>query len=125
VRISEHLDNLLDALEDFEPVSLSDIVHFTKSHDAFSSALMLARNSVKSARYLLEQCNCLLEEGYPISDVQLAGLLVIVAEIDNEMYSVLVSRASSGAGEYHWSKGMATSYLLHKEVTSETIRKSA
>jgi hypothetical protein len=125
VRISEHLDNLLDDLEGFHPTSLSDIVRFTKNHCAFGSALMLARNSAKSACYLLDQCNCLLEEGYPISDVQLAGLLVIVAEIDTKMYSTLVSRTSNGAGEYHWSKGMATSYLLHKEVTSATIRKSA
>jgi hypothetical protein len=125
VRISKHLDNLLDGLEDFDPISLSDIVRFAKSHGAFGSALMLARNSAKSARYLLDQCNCLLEDGCPISDLQLAGLLVIVAEIDSEMYSTLVSRVSCGAGEYHWSKGMATSYLLHKEVTCETIRKSA
>lgn len=125
MRISEHLDNLLNDLEDFEPESLNDIVHFVRSHNRFSSALMLIRNSSKSARYFLQQCDCLIEEGCPISDVQLAGLLVIVAEIDSEMYNDLVSRASSGAGEYHWSKGMATSYLLHKEVNSETIRKSA
>jgi hypothetical protein len=125
VLIYKHIENLLNDLEDFNPISLNDIVRFVRMHNAFNSILMLIRNSYKSANYFLDQCYCLLENGCLISDIQLAGLLVIVADIDTEMYGILVSSTSDGASKYHWSKGMATSYLLHKEVNSATIRQSA
>lgn len=125
MKISIRLDNLLDDLEDFEPATLTDIVRFVRVHEDLRAITMLIQNSKKSSTYFTQQCDCLIEEENSISDVQLAGLLVVAAEIEGEMYDELMSRASLGAGNYHWSQGMATSYLLHKEVTSERIRKSA
>jgi hypothetical protein len=119
------LNNLLIDLESFEPETLSGIVSFVRSHGDYSKITMMVRNSSKSAKNLLNECLCLIAENNPISDIQLAGLLVIVADVDCELYTELTSSASDGIGNYHWSRGMATSYLIQKEVLSETIRKSA
>jgi len=124
MKIQNHLDNLLDDLETLKPESLSEIVRFVCTHSEFSTIMLMVRNSTRSAKCLLKQCQALADLG-TMYDVQLAGLLVIVAKIDTEMYNGLVSRASNGVGEYHWSRGIATTYLLHKEVKSETIRISA
>jgi hypothetical protein len=67
----------------------------------------------------------LVSEENPISDIQLAGLLVIVADVDSDLYNELVSSTSDGVSDYHWSRAMAASYLIQKEVLGETIRKSA
>jgi hypothetical protein len=119
------LNNLLIDLENFEPETLSGIVSFVRDHSDYSKITMLVRNSSKSAKALLNECLCLIAENNPISDIQLAGLLVIVADVDCELYTELVSSTSDGIGNYHWSRGMAASYLIHKEVRGETIRKSA
>lgn len=128
MKISSILDDLLDDLAEFEPQSLGQIVWFTRNHKHFVKVCMLARNSSKSAQYLLDQYECLDTED-DLSDLQLAALIVIIGEIENQksyhIYDKLVSRASNGAGNSKWSRGMATTYLLHKEVTSETVRKSA
>jgi hypothetical protein len=119
------LNRLIFDLESFEPETLSSIVFFVQSHSDYSKIAMLVRNSRRSAKVLLNECLGLIAENSPISDVQLAGLLVIVAVADNDLYSELVSSTSDGIGNYHWSRAMAASYLIHKEVLSETIRKSA
>lgn len=128
MRISLLLDGFLKDLECLSPMSLGQIVCFTKTHEHFVKICMLARNSASSAKYLLNQCECLNAED-EVSDIQLAALIVIIGEIENQgthnMYDTLVSRASKEAGKSYWSRGMATSYLLHKEVNSETVRKSA
>ncbi len=128
MKISLLLDNLLEDLEGLSPKSLGQIVFFTKAHKHFIKICMLARNSASSARYLLNQCECLDAEN-EISDIQLAALIVIIGEIENQgthnIYDTLVSRTSKEAGKNYWSRGMATSYLLLKEVNSETVRKSA
>jgi hypothetical protein len=118
MRLSAHLDTLLDDLVDFQPNTLSDIVRFVRCHSDFNAIVMMVRNSERSSKSFLKQC-----QGAN-SDIELAGLLVIVAEIDHEMYDGLVSRASAGVGNYHWSQGVATTYLIQK-VLNETIRKSA
>lgn len=129
MKISILLDSLLDDLTEFEPQSLGQITWFVRSHESFVKICMLARNGSKSAQYLLDQCECLLEDQDESSDLQLAGLIVIIGEVDKsgayKIYDSLVSRASAESDKSHWSRGMATTYLLHKEVTSETVRKSA
>jgi len=134
MKIDSLLDGLLMDLENFEPDTLSSIVRFVRTHDDYNAITMLVRNTKRSARYLLNQCCLLIEEENPISDIQLAGLLVIVADVDGSLYDELcfdvsmrgnVSSTSDRIGEYHWSRAMAASYLIHREVLSETIRKSA
>jgi hypothetical protein len=125
MKINHILDSLIEDLESFEPVTLTDIVTFVRNHEDYSKITMLARNSTRSAKYLLNQCLLLISEKNPISDVQLAGLLVIVADADSDLCNEMVSSTSNGASEYHWSRAMATSYLIRKEVLSETICKFA
>jgi predicted RNA-binding protein with EMAP domain len=126
--ISLLLNDFLDDLVDFKPMSLGQIVWFTKAHKNFVKICMLARNSSRSAKYFLKQCESLNTEN-EISDIQLSALIVIIGEIENQgthnMYDALVSRTSKAVGNSYWSRGMATSYLLLREVTCETIRKSA
>jgi hypothetical protein len=125
MKINPCLDNLIEDLESFEPNTLSDIVDFVRNYEDYSKITMLARNIVRFAKYLLNQCLMLVSEENPISDIQLAGLLVIVADVDSDLYNELVSSTSDGVSDYHWSRAMAASYLIHKEVLGETIRKSA
>lgn len=125
MKINPCLDNLIEDLESFEPGTLTDIVTFVRNHEDYSKITMLARNSARFAKYLLNKCLLLISEENPISDIQLAGLLVIVADVDSDLYNELVSSTSNGVGDYHWSRAMAASYLIHKEVLGETIRKSA
>ena len=128
MQISLLLNDFLDDLVDFKPMSLGQIIWFTKAHKHFAKICMMARNSSKSAKYFLKQCESLNTEN-EISDVQLAAMIVIIAEIKNtgfhNLYDTLVSRTSKVAGNSHWSRGMAISYLLHNEVICETVRKSA
>ena len=114
--MSNFINNLLIDLENFEPETLSGIVSFVRNHCDYSKITMLVRNSSKSAKTLLNECLCLIAENNPISDIQLAGLLVIVADVDCALYTELVSSTSDGIGNYHWSRGMAASYLLQKEL---------
>lgn len=125
MKIDYLLDSLLMDLENFEPDTLSSIVRFVRAHEDYNAITMLVRNTKRSAKHFLDQCSLLVAESNPISDIQLAGLLVIVADVDNSLYDELVSSTSNGVSEYHWSRAMATSYLIHREVLSETIRKSA
>lgn len=134
MRIADLLDNLLSDLEEFEPESLSQIVRFVRKHDDFGRITMLARNVDRSADFLYEQCVfshqavCQRIETQT-ADIQFAALLYIVAEMDYtteiDRWENLLSSASKESGEYHWSRAMAASYLLHKEVSSEKIRQSA
>ena len=125
IKVNPYLDNLLFDLENHEPVSLSEIVYVVRKHGDYNTITMLVSNSKRAAKYLLNQCLLLIAEKNPVSDIQLAGLLVIVADVDSDLYDEIVSSASDGISEYHWSRAMAISYLLHKEVLSEKIRKSA
>lgn len=128
MRIAYHLENLIDDLDIFVPTTLSGVVSFVRAHEDFPQILLLVRNSKISSKYLYNQCVELLDEEDLNSDIVLAGLLVIVcnmeAEIDSDMYNELVSRVSKRESDHHWAKGIATSYLLN-EVLSEKIRKSA
>jgi len=128
MRIAYHLENLMEDLDVFDPTTLSSIVRFVRSHEDFPAITMLVRNGKKSSKFFHNQCVSLLEEDNSECDIVLAGLLIIVCnldvETDAEMYTDLVSRVSGSDSTYHWAKGIATSYLLN-EVLSEKIRKSA
>ena len=124
MKISIFLDDLLFDLEDFEPQNLNDIVYFVREHECFKAITLLLSNSKKSFQYFIEQCHVLMDEDNIISDIQLAGLLVIVGEIDGEGHEGMVSRASQEP-DYYWSRTMAASYLLREEVISESLRQSA
>jgi hypothetical protein len=125
MKINTCLDCLIEDLETFEPGTLTDIVTFVRNHEDYSKITMLARNSTRFSKYLLNQCLLLVSEENPISDIQLAGLLVIVADANSDLYKELVSSASNGVGNYHWSRAMAASYLIQKEVFGETICQSS
>lgn len=125
MRINISLHNLLFGLENFEPNSLTSIVDFVISHNEYNTITMFVRNSRRSARYLLDECELLISELNKTSDIQLAGLLVILAAVDGHIFEEMVSRTFQGIGEYNWSRAMAASYLIHKEVLSETVCKSA
>lgn len=128
MRIAYHLDNLIEDLDVFDPTTLSSIVRFVRAHEDFPAISMLVRNSRKSSKLFYDQCISLLEGEDPENDIVLAGLLIVVCNIDvetdTEMYTNLVSRVSGSSSVYHWAKGIAKSYLLN-EVLSEKIRKSA
>jgi hypothetical protein len=125
MKISIYLDNLLEDLEGYEVVTISEILPYIRQHSYYGAITMLIRNSERSAKYFLNQCLALLEECDPIADIQLAGLLVIAIDVDSDVYADMMSSISEGAGNYRWSRGMAISYLLQKEVWREKIRKSA
>lgn len=134
MRVLDLVDNLLSDLEEFEPRSLSHIVRFVRTHDDFGRITMLARNVDRSADLLFEQC-VFSHQGVrqrvdtQTADIQFAALLYIAAEMDYTTeigrWENLLSSASKETDEYHWSRAMAASYLLHKEVSSEKIRQSA
>jgi hypothetical protein len=134
MRIVQHIDDLLSDLEDFEPDSLSHLVRFVRDHSEYSAITMLARNLDRSSQRLHDQCE-FLQKGVvsrpdaETADIQFAALLLIVSDVvstsTTNRFDKLLSSASEESGEYYWSRGMATSYLLHKEVTNEKIRQSA
>jgi len=125
MKIDTYLGNLLVDLESFEPDTLSGIVSFIRTHEDYSTIVMLVSNSKRSAKCLLDQCLLLISDNNSTSDIQLAGLLVIVADVDCDLYDEMVSSTSDGVSDYNWSRAMAASYLIQKEVLGETIRKSA
>lgn len=118
------LSKLLLDLENFRPETLTSIVDFVHNHSDYNRILFLVKNSNKASKLLLSICLELIAYD-TLSDVRLAGLLVIVADVDSDLYVELVSSILSGFGNYHWSRAMAASYIIHKEVLSETLRKSA
>jgi hypothetical protein len=125
MKIKYVLSEILEHLEEFKPETLSGIVDFVKNHNQYNTIVMLIRNGSKSRQYFLDQCSSLRENNNPFSDVQLAGLLVILAEINTELATDWASRISKGSGNYKWSSAMAASYLIQKEVVDETVCKSA
>lgn len=126
MRIEDLLDNLLSDLEEFEPESLSQIIRFVRKHDDFGRITMLVRNVDRSADLLYEQC-VFSHQGVrqrvetQTADIQFAALLYIAAEMDYtteiDRLENLLSSASKESDEYHWSRAMAASYLLHKALT--------
>jgi hypothetical protein len=120
-----NLNNLLTDLESFKPDTLSSIVSFVRAHSDYSKITMMVRNSLRSVKILLKTCEILSLENSSISDIKLAGLLVIMADVNIRVCEELMSSASKGIGNSHWSRAMAASYLIRKEVLNETIRKSA
>lgn len=128
MKIQSLLNTVLDDLDGFTPLSLGQIVDFTKNHANFLKICMYASNNIKSSQYLLNQCEELQVEDN-VSDLQLAVLIVIISSIVSpemqNMYDGLVSRASIATSKNNWSQGIATSYLLRKEVHSETIHQPA
>jgi hypothetical protein len=126
MKISLYLDDFLEDLEDFKPATLSDISRFVKSHEHFKAIVMMASNSERSSLYLYDLAVCLTQED---ADIELAAVVVLIGETygshNTERYDKLLSSTSVGSGRYHWSRAMAASYLLHKEVTSERLRQSA
>jgi len=134
VRIEQYLDDLLDDLEELKPRCLSDICHFVKSHKRFVPITMMARNVDRSGLYLHDLGVCFtqairIRPDAEMTDIQLAALLCLVGEVHGghhaRRYDALVSSTSKETGKFHWSRAMATSYLLFKEVASEKIRQSA
>lgn len=118
MHVSVYTDNLLDDLEDLEPISLADIVRFVRAREDYPKIIMLLKNSKKSSRYFLGLCKRVLD------DVQLAGLLVLASDTGDDLYNELMSRASQG-DRYHWAMGIASGHLLHREVYSENVHQSA
>ena len=125
MKIDINIDNLLSDLEYFIPDTLSSIVNFVRSHNEYNSISMIARNLDRVAMYLLDRCLDIIDENDSRFDVRLAGLLVIVADLDSDLYKELVSSTLNGVSNYNWSRAMSASYLIHKEVLGETICKSA
>lgn len=134
MKITDRLNSLLLDLENFRPNSLSHLVRFVRGHSEFYAITMLASNVERSAQILYDHCE-LLKTGLiarldqELADIELASLLVIAVEVDGvstiNRFEKLLSSTSEESGEYYWSRGIAASYLLHKEVTNETIRQSA
>ena len=85
------IDNILDDLEYFEPESLSDIVRLVRGHDDFASLSLLVKNTKSASEYLLDQCICLVEEDCLESDIQLAGMIVIIDEANTDIYKDLIA----------------------------------
>ena len=139
VKVTSYLDDLLDDLETLKPISLSDICRFVKRHETFTPITMLARNLDRSGLYLHDMSVCLhqgvrLRSNPEMADIQLAALLYLVSEVlgntqnnrpNDRRYDTLLSSTSKETGKYHWSRAMAASCLLQKEVMSEKVRQSA
>lgn len=134
MKISLYLDDLLEDLEEFRPGSLSDICRFVKGYEHYKPIIMLASNSDRSSLYLYGLGICLIQgvcsrSDWDIADVQLAAVLVLIGETYGshhvDRYDKLLSSASLESGRYHWSRAMAASYLLHREVTNERLCQSA
>jgi len=120
-----NINNLLTDLESFKPETLSSIVSFVRAHSDYSKITMMVRNSLRSVKVLLKTCENLSLEDNSVSDIKLAGLLVIMADANIGVCEELMSSASKGIGNSHWSRAMAASYLIHQKVLNETVRKSA
>ena len=116
MHVSEPLDNILEDLEDLDPLSLTDIVRFVRAHEEYPKIILLLKNSKKASRYFLGLCKRV------INDVPLAGLLVIASDTGDDLYNELMSRASQSV-TYHWTIGIASGHFLRE--AHETIHKSA
>jgi hypothetical protein len=126
MKIKFYISRLLGDLQTLEPESLSNIVRYVRNHITFTTITLLTRNTKSAANYILDQCLDLFDEKDPVSDIQLAGLMVVVADVYGDKYSDLVSRTSSATGNYYWASAMATSLIINKEVLeNEELRITA
>ena len=125
MKIDRFLNNFLFDISRFEPDTLSSIVSFVRAHSDYNKITMLARNSKKSEECILNRCELLIAENIPLVDVRLAGLFVIMADLNSDLSQEWVSRVSEAMDEYRWSRAMAASYIIYKEILDETICKFA
>lgn len=136
MNFSKMLELLLYDLENFNPDSLNEIIRFVRSNKNFGAITLWARNHKLSQSALYDEClfyNVRVEVNKDprLADLQLAALLLIVCDIESsliyktEKFNNLLSSVSGESDKFYWSRALATSYLLHKEVIRETICISA
>jgi hypothetical protein len=125
MKFQSYLNNLLLDLDSFIPASLTNIVDFVRNNVNYNKIVIFLQNSSKSKNILIDELCFLINENNPASDVQLAGLFVVIADVDYILFKNVVSSSSGGLDNYKWSSAMTASYLIHQEVLSETIRQSA
>lgn len=125
MKFQSYLNSLLIDLESFVPISITGIVDCVRNNVNYNKIVIFLRNSSKSQQVLIDELYFLINENNPASDVQLAGLFVVIADVDYILFKNVVSSSSGGLGNYKWASAMTASYLIHQEVLSETIRQSA
>jgi hypothetical protein len=121
MKIERYLNNFLFDISNFVPDTLSSIVSVVREHVDYVTIVMLTRNSTRSANCVINKCFELRSENDSLIDIRLAGLLVIIADAHINQDPEWLSSVSEVEVKYKWSRAMAASYLIHKEILDETI----
>jgi hypothetical protein len=116
MKIERYLNNLLFDISNFTPDTLTSIVSVVRDHADYGTIIMLSRNSKRSANCVINKCFELVSVNDSLMDVRMAGLLVIVADSNINQDLEWLSSLSEQMDKYKWSRAMATSYLLQKEL---------
>jgi hypothetical protein len=124
MKIERYLNNLLFDISNFTPDTLSSIVSVVREHEDYGTIIMLSRNSKRSTNCVINKCFELMSGNDSLIDVRLAGLLVIMADSKIDQDPEWVSSFSELMDKYKWSRAMAASYLIHKEMLDEKLCKS-
>lgn len=125
MKIERYLNNFLFDISNFTPDTLSSIVSIVREHADYGTIIMLSRNSQRSANCVINKCFELVSVNDLLMDVRMAGLLVIVADSKIDQDPEWLSSVSGMMDKYKWSRAMAASYLIHKEMFDEKFYKSA
>lgn len=119
--ITRDINKILDDVLNFEPVTITGMVNFVRNHDKYKSIILLINNSNAAIRYLVDQCLTLISYNNIVDDLKISVLLVILADINHPLEFVKQSLLVDSV--YHWSRALAASSLVNREVFSETICK--
>lgn len=112
MQIENPIKSLLIELEKVIPSSLGDIIDVINKNENINKIIMFINNHKNSKKYfdnVFEQL--LLDDPDDVSDIQLAGLLVIMSRINENNYVELVSAISCNEN-LKWARTMANSFLL-------------
>jgi len=115
MQIENPIKSLLIELEKVIPSSLGDIIDVINKNENINKIIMFINNNKSSKKYfdnVFKQL--LLDDPDEVSDIQLAGLLVIMSKINENNYVELVSSISCNES-LKWARTMANSFLL-KEI---------
>jgi hypothetical protein len=123
MKAKDYLKQLFFDIDDFVPDTLSSVIRYVQSHKNYNPIIIWAINSDIFALYLVETYHAMSND--PEWDLQVAALLVILANANCEVFLNEVSRAAYAKRIGRWSTPMAAGYLLSREVTNETIRFTA
>lgn len=108
IKISQLINSLLVDLSNLKSDNLSEIVRFVILHKSFKQ-LLLINNNVKSSKEILSNIyNSFLINEFK-SDIQLAGLIVLIAKLDASILKEIEIKTDL-------SRAMLTSFLIEKEV---------